>query len=146
MIRKLSLVVAVMCSIIAPRSAEPETNLDGIWTITVQDGECEFGGQAAVRGSDIDVRFVADLTLRHACPTFPDDGFVVIQTSEISVMNGQVSVRSKIVDFATTESWGVYAPDHFALTIKSAERLFGIQTDRYGTKPAEWVRSKAGVS
>ena len=143
--RAILLGLAVTLGVPAANQAETAPNLAGVWTISVNDGpECEFGGQAVLKPTEDG--YTADLTMHHDCPFFPEGGYTAVQTSEVSLLGNQVSVRSKIVEFANGNWSNQYAPDHFALTIQSDGRLFGIQTDRYGTKPAEWQRREAGIS
>mgnify|MGYP001794664038 CR=1 FL=1 len=119
-------------------------DLSGTWSITTLDDPCEFGGQATLTKSD--TGYVGQLIMRHDCPNWESGPITALQSSTISISGNQVSVRSKIIDFPLTSWSSTYAPDHFALTIQSADRMHGIQTDRYGMKSATWVRSESGIS
>lgn len=120
-------------------------NLAGSWTINVDDNEaCEFNGRITIKPMP-DGNYEGELTMRHACPSFIEE-YIVRQKATISVMRNQVSVRSEIIEFLSGTPAEGYAPDNFALTIQSANRLFGVQTDRWGTEPAEWVRQASGIS
>ena len=133
---------AFMATAQEPRASAPD--LSGTWKITVQDPGCSFGGQAAVRPSE--TGYTANLVMRHDCPFFPEGPITAVQESTISISGAQVSVRSTIIEFPSTDWSNSYAPDHFALTATSDIRLFGIQSDIYGTRPAEWVREESGIS
>ncbi len=143
-----ALILGLLCTAgaLAEKTNAPvEHNLAGVWTVHVHDRpECEFGGQAILERSADGTSYSGELTMRHDCPEF-GGATIAVQKSEISVLGNQVSVRSRIIDFPTGNSVS-YAPDNFALTIKTDQRLFGIQTDRYGTMPAEWKRQEAGIS
>ena len=143
MIGKTLFAMAAILGTIAPSGAETVRSLVGEWTITVQDSDCQFGGYATVRQREDG--YSADVTMRHVCPMYFADGFTARQSSKITIMNNQVSVRSKVIE-VTPASGGAYAPDHFALTMQSDSRLFGTHFDQYGSNPAEWVRSEAGTS
>lgn len=126
-------------------TTEPEIDISGTWSISVRDrADCTFAGQAIVSPTDEPATYTAQLTMRHDCPEF-GGAAIAVQESEVNVLGKQVSVRSTIVEFPSGFS-ASYAPDDFALTIQSATRMFGIQTDRYGRLPAEWVRQESGIS
>lgn len=131
----------------APHATAETVSLAGTWTINVQEqAPCEFAGQIHLRPVD-QATYEGTLTMRHACPFFEDGEIIANQESRVSVKGNQVSVISKVVEFPMQEDWSdSYAPDNFALTVQSPNRLFGIQTDRYGTLPAEWVRTATGIS
>ncbi|MEM6535300.1 MAG: hypothetical protein AAF613_06625 [Pseudomonadota bacterium] len=148
-LRALAVTGSLLTAVLASEAFGDETaalvDISGTWSISVRDrADCTFAGQATLLPTDNPAAYTAHLTMRHDCPEF-GGAAIAVQKSDVSVLGKQVSVRSTIVEFPSGFS-ASYAPDDFALTIQSPNRMFGIQTDRYGRLPAEWVRQESGIS
>ena len=97
-----------------------------------------------------DGTYACELTAVEVCSLWGRS--VVVQSCQARRFGNQVSVRSQIVDmleskFADEEAALAfnYVPDNFALTIQSAERMYGALVSAVPA-PVEFRRTAEGVS
>lgn len=123
-------------------------DLTGNWSVKAKMTWCDFEGQMIVSPTEESHIFHGDLTMRQLCPG-AEEPIVAHQTSKIYVTGKQVTVQStitEVIDPYREEPNTTYAPDDFVMTVKSANELYGIQTDRYGRRTARWTREELGIS
>ena len=131
---------------LAPLGAAEDIDLSGTWSIaTSEQAPCELTGKATLApptSTTTSSDYVCELTMRHAC----EGSFeaVVRQSCRVRNIRGQITVQSTIVEHIVGMDRGTYSPDNFRLSAQSANELYGVQIDAYGSLAATWTREKTG--
>ncbi|MEQ9317221.1 MAG: hypothetical protein RLN72_15315 [Henriciella sp.] len=148
MIRAL-LSLAIMAAGSAPALAQSATplppNLAGLWNFEAEvQPICSFTGQARLIPQADPASFGCELTARQDCPA-ADVTFTVEQTCTARIEDGELTVRSTIVNFLEGAPTAFYLPDNFQLEIKDESTLDGVLLGS-GAYPAIWRRAEGAIS
>ncbi len=150
--------VAVVCALALaiPAAADNAAEGDpgdvlGTWrfqTKPYRGGQCIMSGLMHLRHAPENGIYECELTALEVCSLWGRS--MVRQSCEARRFGNQVSVRSSIEEFLETKSeiegFGFnYVPDNFALTVQSAERMYGSLVSAV-TAPVEFRRTEEGVS
>ncbi|MEO0982846.1 MAG: hypothetical protein AAFX03_09375 [Pseudomonadota bacterium] len=124
------------------------TDILGAWTFQTQpyrDGVCRMSGMMHLKPDPSEAGvYACELTAVEECSDIGRS--VVVQSCVARRFNSQVSIRSNIEEMLEKKMEGlVYVPDNFALTVQSANRMFGSLVSAV-TAPVEFRRNLDGVS
>ena len=123
----------------------------GAWrfqTKPYRGGQCVMSGTMHLSETAESGTLDCELTAMEACSLWGRS--LVRQTCEAEHFGNQLSVRSQIAEVLDVKS-GLdgfelnYVPDNFALTVQSAERMYGSLVSAV-TAPVEFRRDSQGVS
>lgn len=123
----------------------------GAWTFQTKpyrNGTCGMTGMMRLSPHEEEGVYACELTAVEVCSLWGRS--VVVQSCEARRFGNQVSVRSKIEQmlerkFDTDDEAFSYVPDNFALTIQSAQRMYGALVSAVSA-PVEFRRMPEGVS
>ena len=119
----------------------------GNWTFQTKpyrEGQCMMTGTARLTPNPEEGVYDCELTAVEVCSLWGRS--VVLQQCTARRFGNQVSIRSTIDQFLESKMEGlVYVPDNFALTIQSAERMYGSLVSA-AVAPVEFIRSEEGIS
>jgi len=153
--KALTLAVLVSCgAFTAPAHADADPNdILGAWSFQTQpyrDGQCVMTGTMFLTddADGVDGKYDCELTALEMCSLWGQS--VVRQTCEVRRFGNQVSVRSEIAEVlerkGELEGFSFnYVPDNFALTVKSASRMYGALVSAVSA-PVEFRRRTEGIS
>ena len=130
----------------ASASAEPgrHSNLEGNWTVDIQNADCTFRGTAnLMRDPDAD-SYHGHLTTYHSCPG-EFGPFQANQTIRVTFRGNDIFVSGKVEEVVAAHP-EFYKPDFFLLKEDQSGKLVGTQMDSYGNSPATWSRQSGGIS
>ncbi|MEM5516855.1 hypothetical protein WNY37_07825 [Henriciella sp. AS95] len=143
------LVVALAMSTPVASATENRDPSDilGNWTFHTKpyrEGQCLMSGTARLTPNPEEGVYDCELTAVEVCSLWGRS--VVLQQCSARRFGNQVSIRSEIDQFLESKMEGlIYVPDNFALTIQSAERMYGSLVSA-ATAPVEFIRSEEGIS
>ncbi len=123
----------------------------GSWTFQTKPyrgGACGMTGMMRLTHDDEDGAYDCELTAVEVCSMWGRS--VVVQSCKARRFGDQVSVRSTIEEmleskFEPGTGGFSYVPDNFALTVQSAERMYGALISAVNA-PVEFRRTPEGVS
>jgi hypothetical protein len=149
---------SIVCAVLlgAPALADAAGGRDpgdvlGTWrfqTKPYRGGQCIMSGLMHLKDAPESGVYSCELTALEVCSLWGRSR--VRQSCEARRFGNQVSVRSSIEEFLETKSdledyTFNYVPDNFALTVQSAERMYGSLVSAV-TAPVEFRRTREGVS
>lgn len=142
---------ALICTGWTAHADQDPNDVLGAWTFQTKpyrDGACGMTGTMRLSHDPEDGVYQCELTAVEVCSLWGRS--VVVQSCEARRFGNQVSIRSRIEDmletkFDTDEPGFSYVPDNFALTIQSAERMYGSLVSAV-TAPVEFLRMPEAVS
>lgn len=150
-----SLGLAILLALATPTAradaGDDPSDVLGAWsfkTVPYRFGQCTMTGTMHLSPDPEDGVYGCELTAHEDCA---DVGRTLVrQACTARRFGNQVSVRSRIVEFLETEHAieGVevnYYPDNFALTVQSAERMYGALVSAISA-PVEFRRIVDGIS
>jgi hypothetical protein len=145
---------ALVCAV--PASAQAKANKEkegvkadilGSWSFQTKPyrgGECVMTGTMRLSTHKTKGLYACELTAIEMCSFWGRS--VVRQSCEARRFGDQVSIRSEVVEMVETKTEGLtYWPDNFSLTVQSSQRMYGALISA-ATAPAEFRRSKDGIS
>jgi hypothetical protein len=143
--------LAAALSLAAPTAAANEDkdagDILGNWTFQTKpyrEGQCVMTGTMRLTPNPESGLYSCELTAVEVCSMWGRS--VVLQKCEARRFNNQLSIRSEIHQFLESKIEGLtYVPDNFALTIQSAQRMYGSLVSA-ATAPAIFIRSEEGIS
>ncbi|MEM1106867.1 MAG: hypothetical protein AAGH87_10800 [Pseudomonadota bacterium] len=155
MARAIVGVLAVFFSVLAapPEASAEPSDILGAWSFETdryRDGQCVMSGTmrlwSGVSGKQSG--YQCELTALEVCTQWGQS--VVRQTCDITRVDDQLTVRSQIAEVlqrkgAFSEGPFNYAPDNFALTVKSHSLMFGSLLSAVNA-PVTFRRETAGIS
>lgn len=154
--RASAAMIAVILMLAGSAIADSATERDpgdvlGTWrfqTKPYRGGQCIMSGLMHLRDAPESGVYDCELTALEVCSLWGRS--LVRQSCEARRFGNQVSVRSSIEEFLETKSelegyTFNYVPDNFALTVQSAERMYGSLVSAI-TAPVEFRRTEEGVS
>jgi hypothetical protein len=138
----------------AAAQAKPAKDKEGVkadilgqWSFQTKPyrgGECVMTGTMRLSPHKTKGLYACELTAIEMCSFWGRS--VVRQSCEARRFGDQVSIRSEIVEMVETKTEGLtYWPDNFSLTVQSSARMYGALVSA-ATAPAEFRRSKDGIS
>jgi hypothetical protein len=120
------------------------SNLEGNWTVDIQDSRCTFSGAAnLVRDPNAD-SYSGHMRTYHNCPG-EFGPFQASQAIKVTFRGNDIFVSSKVEEVVAAHP-EFYKPDFFLLKEDESGRLVGTQVDSYGNSPATWSRQSGGIS
>ncbi len=143
--------LAMLCTTPVSHADKDPNDVLGSWTFQTKpyrDGTCGMTGTMRLTHNDEEGVYDCELTAVEVCSLWGRS--VVVQSCEARRFGNQVSVRSKIEQmleskFDTDAPGYSYVPDNFALTIQSAERMYGSLVSAVNA-PVEFRRMPEAVS
>ncbi|MEL6569231.1 MAG: hypothetical protein AAFQ22_12485 [Pseudomonadota bacterium] len=137
-----------------PAIADADPNdILGVWSFQTQpyrDGQCVMSGTMHLShdGENEDGVYACELTALEMCSLWGQS--IVRQDCEARRFGNQVSIRSEIAEVlerkGELEDFTFnYVPDNFAVTVKSATRMYGALVSAV-TAPVEFRRRTEGIS
>jgi len=143
------LMVVILASGLAVQSAAEAARPDisGTWAFETERyraGLCRLYGTLRLRPTPEDGVYRGAMTAIEDCEG--EERWVVEQTNTAFAEDGQLSIQSTIVSFLEASADPqLYAPDHFALEIESANLMVG-QLVSAVSAPVEFRRTTDGIS
>jgi len=151
---------ALACAIVlagAPASADmapvdgDPTDVLGTWTFQTtpyREGQCLMSGTMRLMPAPEEGVYKCELTAMEVCSLWGRS--LVRQSCTARRFGNQVSIRSTIEEMLETKLADdgmefTYVPDNFALTIQSAQRMFGSLVSAVAA-PVEFRRAESGIS
>ncbi len=134
----------------AADAADP-TDVLGTWTFQTspyRDGQCLMSGTMRLTPNPEEGVYDCELTAMEVCSLWGRS--LVRQSCTARRFGNQVSIRSTIEEmleskFQSEDMAFNYVPDNFALTIQSAQRMFGSLVSAVSA-PVEFRRAEQGIS
>ncbi|MEL6388377.1 MAG: hypothetical protein AAFR00_13585 [Pseudomonadota bacterium] len=149
----LAMVVVVLLtgSHTASADARDPTDVLGAWTFQTQpyrNGQCLMSGSMRLTADPEEGVYGCELTAMEVCSMWGRS--LVRQSCVARRFGNQVSIRSTIEEMLESKPQVgdlelAYVPDNFALTIQSAERMFGALVSAVSA-PVEFRRAEQGIS
>ena len=143
--------LVALALLVAPGAGATEdkdsSDILGNWTFQTKpyrEGRCVMSGTMRVTPDPEPGLYKCELTAVEVCSMWGRS--VVLQQCSARRFGNQVSIRSEIDQFLESKLEGlVYVPDNFALTVQSAERMYGSLISA-ATAPAIFIRAEEGIS
>ncbi|MEM7767468.1 MAG: hypothetical protein AAF253_08270 [Pseudomonadota bacterium] len=144
-------VAALVLALPAAADAPDPGDVLGAWTFQTspyRDGQCLMSGTMRLTPNPEEGVYGCELTAMEICSLWGRS--LVRQSCVARRFGNQVSIRSTIEEMLETklshEDMELsYVPDNFALTIQSAQRMFGSLVSAVSA-PVEFRRAEAGIS
>ena len=127
------------------------TDVLGVWTFQTQpyrEGQCLMSGSMRLSDHPYAGVYDCELMAMEVCSLWGRS--LVRQSCQARRFGNQVSIRSEIEEIVeskmASEDFELhYVPDNFALTIQSAQRMFGSLVSAVSA-PVEFRRAESGIS